>query len=141
MSMFYWANVCKTVRPILSDLCLSCPVLSVCNVGALWPNGSTDPDETWHRGRPRTRPHFVRWGPSFPPPKRTQSPILGPHLLWPNDWMDQDATWYGGRPRPRPRCVRWGPNSPPTERGTSVPPLFGLCLLWPNDRVAQLNNC
>ena len=27
---FYWATVCKTVRPMLSD---RCPVLSVCNVG------------------------------------------------------------------------------------------------------------
>jgi len=28
---FYWATVCKTLRPILSDRCLSvCPVLSVC---------------------------------------------------------------------------------------------------------------
>jgi len=27
----YWATVCKTVRPMLSDRCLSCPVcLSVC---------------------------------------------------------------------------------------------------------------
>ena len=33
-----------------------CPVLSVrsiCDVGVLWPNGLTDQDETWHRGRPR----------------------------------------------------------------------------------------
>ena len=36
---------------MLSDHCLSC--LSVCNVGVLWPNGLTDPDETWHAGRPR----------------------------------------------------------------------------------------
>jgi len=35
-----WANVCKTVRPILWDRCLSvCPV---CNVGVLWPNGRMD---------------------------------------------------------------------------------------------------
>jgi len=28
-------------------------VLSVCNVRALWPNGWTAQDETWHAGRPR----------------------------------------------------------------------------------------
>ena len=47
----FWATVCKTVCPMLSDRCLtvlSC--LSVCNVGALWPNGWTDQDETWHAG-------------------------------------------------------------------------------------------
>jgi len=25
----FWATVCKTVRPMLSDRCMSCPVLSV----------------------------------------------------------------------------------------------------------------
>jgi len=45
-----YATVCKTVRPMLSDRCLTVclSVLSVCNVGALWPNGWMDPDETWH---------------------------------------------------------------------------------------------
>jgi len=33
------------VLPMLSD---RCPVLSVCNVGALWPNGRMDQNETWH---------------------------------------------------------------------------------------------
>ena len=49
--------------------CLSCPVsvcLSVCNVGVLWPNGSMDEDVTWYGGRPRPRPHCVKWGPSYP---------------------------------------------------------------------------
>jgi len=26
----FWATVCKTVRPMLSDRCLSCPVCPVC---------------------------------------------------------------------------------------------------------------
>jgi len=36
----------KTVRPMLSDRCLSClsVCLSVCNVGVLWPNGEMDQD-------------------------------------------------------------------------------------------------
>jgi len=50
----FWATVCKTVRPKLSDHCLSvCPV---CDGGVLWPNGSMDQDKTWHAGRPRPRP-------------------------------------------------------------------------------------
>jgi len=64
---YFWATICKTVRPILLDHCLSvCPV---CDVGVLWPNGWMDQDETWHRGRPRPRPHCARWGPSSPPQK------------------------------------------------------------------------
>jgi len=48
----FWATVCKTVRPMLSDRCHICSVclsvyLSVCNVCALWPNGWTYQDETW----------------------------------------------------------------------------------------------
>ena len=51
----FWATVCKTVRPILSDrrlfcpACLSvCPDLSVCNFGVLWPNGWMDPQFLAH---------------------------------------------------------------------------------------------
>jgi len=55
----FWSTVFKTVRPILSDRCLS--VLSVCDVGVLWANGWTDQDETWHASRPRPRPHCVWW--------------------------------------------------------------------------------
>jgi len=36
----FWATVCKTIRPMLSDRCL--PVLSVCDVDVLWPNGWMD---------------------------------------------------------------------------------------------------
>ena len=52
--------------------------LSVCNVGALWPNGWTDQDETWHAGRHRPWPYCVRWGPSFPSPKGAQPPNFWP---------------------------------------------------------------
>jgi len=38
----------------------------------LWPNGWMDQAATWYRGRPRPRPHCVRWGPS--PPKGYSSP-------------------------------------------------------------------
>ena len=81
-----------------SVVCLS--VLSVCNVGALWPNDWIDQDETWRAGRPRPWPYCVRWGPTSPPPKGHSPPIIGPYLLRPIGCMDQDATWYGARPRP-----------------------------------------
>jgi len=44
----------------------------------LWPNGWMDQDATWYRGRPRPRPHCVRWGPSgdAAPPHFRPMPIV-----------------------------------------------------------------
>jgi len=90
-------------------VCLSCPV---CDVRALWPNGWTDQDETWHAGRSRPWPHCVRWGPSSPSSKGAQlPPNFRPISVRPYGCMDQEATWYGARPQPRRLCVRWGPRS------------------------------
>jgi len=78
----FWATVCKTVCPMLSDRYLSClsvcPVPSVCDIGALWPNGWMDQDETWRAGRPVPRPHCVSWGPSSPPQKGGGAPNFRP---------------------------------------------------------------
>ena len=108
------------VRPMLSHRCPVCPLLSVCNVGLLWPNGWMDQDETWHGGRPRPWPYCVRWGPSSLSPKGHSPQIFGPCLLWPKGWMDQDSTWYGGSPRPKRHCVRWWLSSAP-KKGTQPP--------------------
>ena len=70
-------------------VCLS--VLSVCNVGVLWPNGWMDQDETWHGGRPRPRPHCVRWGPSSPPQRGHSPPIFGTSV--PHVCCGQTAGW------------------------------------------------
>jgi len=78
------------VRPVCLHV-LS--ILSVSDVGVLWPNGWMDQDETWHEGRPRLRPHCVRWGITPPCSEGAHPPIFGPCLLWPNGWMHQDATW------------------------------------------------
>jgi len=66
-------------------------VLSVCDVGVLWPNSSMDQDETCMEvALVRPRPHCVRWRPSseLPLPKRGTHPIFGPCLLWSNGWVD-----------------------------------------------------
>jgi len=71
---FFWATVYKTVRlmlsghcPVCLSVCLVClSVLFVCNVGVLWPNSWMDQDETCYGGRPLSRSHCVRWGPSPP---------------------------------------------------------------------------
>ena len=116
----FWATVCKRVRPMLSDHCpvLSpCPVcLSVTFVGALWPSGWMDQDETWHGVKPLPRPHCVRWGPSFPPPP--QKGDTNPQFLA-DVCCGQTAGWIkmplgmevGLGPG---QIVRWGP-SPPKE--------------------------
>jgi len=100
----------------------------------LWPNGWIDQDATWYEGRPRCRPHCVRWGPSSPPPKRGEQlpPIYGPCLLWPNGWID--TNWYEDKRRPRRHCVMWGPSS---SRKRGIAPTFGPCLLWPSGCMDQ----
>ena len=57
-------------------------VLSVFNVGVLWPNAWMDQDKTWHARRPRPWPHCVRWGLTSPSTKGAQPPNFGPCLLW-----------------------------------------------------------
>jgi len=44
----------------------------------LWPDGWMDQNATWYGGRPRPRPHCVRWGPSLPP-KGAQQPPFSVH--------------------------------------------------------------
>ena len=53
-------------------VCLS--VLSVCNVGVLWPNGWIDEDETWHGGRPGAG-HIVLDEDPAPRPPKAHSPL------------------------------------------------------------------
>jgi len=78
-ALFYQTIVC----PVLS-------CLSVSHVGALWPKGWMDQDETWHAGPG----HIVLDSDPTPPPPKGHSPqIFGPYLLWTSGWMDQDATW------------------------------------------------
>ena len=105
-----------------------CPVLSVCDVGVVWPNGLTDQDETWYAGRPRPWPHCVRSGPSSHSPKGTQPPIFGPYPLRPNACIDQDSTWYGGRPRPGATLCSMGTPLPLPKRGRAPLKKLGPCL-------------
>jgi len=60
-----------------------CPVLSVCDVGVLWPNGWMDQDATWYGGRSRTRRHCVRWAP-ISPQKGAHQPLphFSVHVYW-----------------------------------------------------------
>ena len=108
------ASVCKTVRPMLLDRCLS--VLSVtlvhCGQPVGWMKMLLGMEAGFGSG------HSVLNG-NPTPPKRAQPPNFD--LLWPNGWVDQDTTRHGGRPRTRRSCIRWGPSSPSMERGTAAP--------------------
>ena len=138
--MTFWATVCKTVRPMISDRCLS--VLSVCPVcdGVLWPNGCWHQDETWHAGRPRPG-HIVLDGDPASPPPKGHNPQFSARVC-----CGQTVGWIKmplGRELglgPGDTVYRWGPSSPP-QRGTA--PIFGPCLLWPTSRLSQqlLSSC
>ena len=65
-------------RTVVLSVCLS--VLSVSDVGVLWPNGWTDQDETWHTGRPRPWPHCVTCGPCSSPSPKGLSPQFSVHI-------------------------------------------------------------
>jgi len=55
--------------PLFGLLCYGTIVLSVCNVGVLWPNDRMDQYATWYGGRLEPRLHCVRCGSSSPPGK------------------------------------------------------------------------
>ena len=73
---------------MLSARCLSClSVCPVCNVGALWPNGWMDQDETWLAGRPRPG-HIVLDGDPAPLPQRGTASRFSAHIC-----CGQMAAW------------------------------------------------
>jgi len=103
-----------------------------------------DRDATWYKGRPRPRPHCVRWRPSSPLLKSGTVAHFSAHI-----YCGQTAGWtempLGTKVGLGPHCVTWGPSDlpPPSRRKGTEPPIFGLCLLWPNGRPSQrlLSSC
>ena len=87
----FWATVCKTVRPMLWDRCLSC--LSVWNVGVLLSNGWMDQDATWYAGRPPPRRHCVTWGPSSFTGRAQHPPRISVHAYCSQTFADLSNRW------------------------------------------------
>jgi len=86
----FWATITSNGPPFAIGLFSCLSVLSVCNVGVLWPNGWMDQDATWYIGKPRPRRHCVRRGHSSPMDRGAALPLLfGPRLLWPNGCPSQ----------------------------------------------------
>jgi len=93
----FWATVSKTVRPMLSDRCLSCPVLSCLSCLSV----------TWYCGQTVGRIQMklgVHGGlgpghsvldvdPGAPPQRGTAPNFRTTFVALPNGSMDQDATW------------------------------------------------
>ena len=126
----FWATVCKTVRSMLLDRCLSCvsvrlsATLVYCGQTVGWFKTKLGMEVCLGPG------HIVLDGHPAPPKKGHISPHFSAHVLWPNGWMDQDATWNGGRPRPRPHCVRWGPSSPLAKKREHNSPQFSALVCY-----------
>ena len=96
-----------------------------------------DQDETWQGGRPRPRPHYVRWGPSCPFPEKGHSPQFSAHVC-----CGQTDTWIkmplGGQVGLGPgHIVLDGDPAPHRKGAQQPPPLFRPCLLWPNGLMDQ----
>jgi len=103
----------------------------------LWPNGCMDQDATWCVGRPRTRPHCVRWGPSSPL-KRGTAPSLrfsarvycGQTAGWIEVPLDAKVGLGSGN-------IVLDADPAPSHFYGAQPPIFGPCLLWPNGWMDQ----
>jgi len=120
----FWATVCKTVRPMLSDRCLSvCPVcLSVTFVHCGQTVGRIKMKLGTQVGLGLRDIVFDMDPATLEKKAHPPHPIFCSCLLWPNGWMDENAAWYGSRLRLRPHCTRRGPSS--RERSTAAPPSF-----------------
>jgi len=88
-----------------------------------------DKDATRYEGRPQSRRHRVRWGPSSPPRKGgTAAPNYRPTAGWIKMPL---GTEVGLGPGHIILDGDWAPNSLP-PKGQSPLPIFGQCLLWQN---------
>ena len=127
--MFGWPFVKWFALCYRSVVCLSFlffPLLSVCDVGVLWPNGWMDQGETWHEGRPRSQPHCVRYRPSSSLPKGAQPSQLLAHVC-----CGQISAWIkvplgmevGLSPSD---IVLDGDLSPPPKKGTAAPTFWSM---------------
>jgi len=65
----FWSTITNNHSPYATE-----PLL-----GVLWPNDWMNQDATWYEGRPRPRPHSVRWGSSSP--THGNRHISPPHFL------------------------------------------------------------
>jgi len=123
----------KTVRPMLSDRCLSvCLSVTLVNCGETigWINMKLSVEVGLGPG------HIVSDGDPAPPPqgdgRAGSSPkIFDPCLSWPDTWIDQDVTCMEAGLGPRDIVLDEDPARPPQKRDTAAPHF------WPISIVAK----
>jgi len=116
-----WFALCY--RTVVLSVCLS-----VCNVGVLWPNGWMDQDETWRGGRPRLRPHCVRWRPSSP--QRGTAPNFRPMSIVVKRLCGLRCQLVWRSASAQATLCKMGTQLPPKKGVTAN--TFRPYLLWPN---------
>jgi len=123
--MYFWVTVCKTVRYMLSDRCLSCLSCLTCLSVPLVYCGQT---VRWIRMPLCTEaglgPSTLCYMGTQFLPKGAEPPIFGPCLLWRNGWMNQVplGTEIGLGPGD---IVRWYHGDPaPSKKGAQQHPTF-----------------
>jgi len=92
---------------------------------------------TWHRGRTRPRPQYVRLGPSCLPKRGTAAPSFRPMSI-----VAKRLDGLGCQPLGTEvglgqghNMLDWDPAVSP--KGAQQPSVFGPCLLWPNGMMDQ----
>jgi len=112
---------------VLSVTLSVCPV---CDVGALWPNGWMDQDETWQAGRPLPG-HIVLDGDPPLPPQRGTAPQFSAHVCCGQmaGWIKMPLGMEVGLSLGD--IVLDGDPAPPRKKAQPRP-IFGPCRLWPN---------
>jgi len=85
-----------------------------------------DQDATWYGGRPRSKPHCVRWRPSFPAKRGTAAPTFRPMSILAK-WLDGSFKMLLGTEvglSPGYNVLYWDPAPP--EKGHSSHPHFSV---------------
>jgi len=119
---------CETVRPMLSDRCLS-----VCNVGVLWPNGWMD--KLGMQVRLGSGDIVLDGDPAPLHKKGAEAPNFRLISIYcgqtPAGWITMSL---GMEVCPSHNCARWGRSTPPQKGGGQI---SGPSLLWPNGCMHQ----
>jgi len=128
----FWATVCKTVRPMLSDSCPVCPVCPVLSVTFVHCGQTVGRIKMKLGMQVGLVPgHIVLGGTQLPLPKGAQSPQFSAHICCGQmaAWIKMSLGMEIGL-GPGDFLLDWDP-APLPKRGRS-PQIFGLCLLRPN---------